>query len=277
MIQAFVCGTCGVQHAPSERPAAKCVVCEDDRQYVLPSGQVWTTLASLQARNYNAWREIEPNLLSVVTFPHFAIGQRAFLICTPQGNILWDCIALIDPATVRLIEGLGGLKGIAISHPHYYSTMVEWSRAFGGVPVHVHDADSKWIMRDDPCLDRWRGKVKELLPGVTLICAGGHFPGGTVLHWAGGSAGKGTLLPGDVVQVSKDNKSVSFMWSYPNLVPLSGPSIEAIVQGLNPYPFDRIHGAFVDCSIPANGSEVVVRCAQRYLNIIRGDGSFEKQ
>ena len=61
--------------------------------------------------------------------PAFAIGQRALLLRTAGGNVLWDCIAL-DAATVTLIKGLGGIKAIAISHPHFYTTMVEWARAF---------------------------------------------------------------------------------------------------------------------------------------------------
>ena len=42
---------------------------------------------------------------------------------------------MLDPATIALINGLGSLKAIAISHPHFYTTMVEWSRAFGGIPI----------------------------------------------------------------------------------------------------------------------------------------------
>ena len=30
-----------------------------------------------------------------------------------------------------------------------------------------------------------------MLPGVTLIQCGGHFPGSAVVHWAGGAAGAG--------------------------------------------------------------------------------------
>ena len=273
---AFICNTCGTQYAPSEKPPANCPICDDERQYVTPAGQSWTTLPGLQARSYNAWRELEPNLISIVTFPAFGIGQRAQLLRTPHGNILWDCIALIDRATIELINAMGGIKGIAISHPHYYTTMAEWSQAFG-VPVHLHAADRKWIMRDDPGIKLWQGETKELLPGVTLICAGGHYPGGTVLHWAAGAGGKGALLSGDIVQVVQDNKSVSFMWSFPNLIPLSGPRVEGVVNAVKPYAFDRVHGAFMDRTIWSDGKGVVERSAARYLKIIRGDGTYELQ
>jgi hypothetical protein len=274
---AFICNTCGTQYAPSDKPPPACPICDDERQYVTPAGQTWTTLPALQARSYNAWRELEPNLLSIVTFPAFGIGQRAELLCTPHGNILWDCIALIDRATVELINAMGGLVGLAISHPHYYTTMVEWSQTFGGIPVHLHAADRKWIMRDDPAIKLWQGETKELLPGVTLINAGGHYPGGTVLHWAEGSGGKGALLSGDIVQVVQDNKSVSFMWSFPNFIPLSGPRVEGVVKAVKPYAYDRVHGAFMDRTIWNDGKSVVERSADRYLKIIRGDGSYELQ
>ena len=274
---AFICNTCGTQYAPSEKPPAACPICDDERQYVTPSGQSWTTLDGLAKRSMNAIRELEPGLISITTQPAFGIGQRAQLLRTPHGNILWDCIALIDRATIEMINAMGGIKCIAISHPHYYTTMVEWSEAFGGVPIHLHQADRKWIMRDDPSIKLWQGETKELLPGLTLICAGGHYPGGTVLHWAGGAGGKGALLSGDIVQVVQDRKSVSFMWSFPNFIPLSVPRVEGVVNSLKAYKFDRIHGAFTDRTIWSDGKGVIERSAARYLKIIRGDGTYELQ
>ena len=94
---------------------------------------------------------------------------------------------MLDPATITLINSLGSLKAIGISHPHFYTTMVEWSRAFGGVPIHLHADDQRWIMRPDPSIQLWNGETLKLLPDVTLIRCGGHFLGGTVLHWAKGA------------------------------------------------------------------------------------------
>ena len=274
---AFICNTCGTQYEPTPAPPAACPICDDERQYVVPAGQSWVTLDGLAKRCMNAIRELEPDLISITTQPAFGIGQRAQLIRTPQGNILWDCIALIDRATIEMIKAMGGIKAIAISHPHYYTTMLEWSDALGGVPIHLHQADRKWIMRDGPAIKLWQGDTKELLPGLTLICAGGHYPGGTVLHWAGGAGGKGALLSGDIVQVVQDNKSVSFMWSFPNFIPLSAPRVEGVVNSLKAYKFDRIHGAFTDRTIWSDGKGVLERSAARYLKIIRGDGSYELQ
>jgi hypothetical protein len=272
---AFICTTCGTQYASSDKPPTACPICDDERQYVTPAGQSWTTLDTLAKRNMNAIRELEPNLISITTQPAFGINQRAQLLRTPHGNILWDCVALIDRATVEMIRAMGGIKGIAISHPHYYTTMIEWSDALGGVPIHLHEADKKWIMRSGPAIKLWSGQTKELLPGLTLICAGGHYPGGTVLHWAEGCGGKGALLSGDIVQVVQDNKSVSFMWSFPNFIPLSAPRVEGVINSLKPYKFDLVHGAFTDRTIWSDGKGVVERSAERYLKIIRGDGSYE--
>jgi hypothetical protein len=274
---AFICNTCGTQYAPSDKPPAACPICDDERQYVTPAGQSWTTLDTLARRNMNAIRELEPGLISITTQPQFGIGQRAQLLRTPHGNILWDCIALIDRATIEMIKAMGGIKGIAISHPHYYTTMTEWSAAFGDIPIYLHQNDRKWIMRDGPTISLWQGQTKELAPGLTLICAGGHYPGGTVLHWANGCGGKGALLSGDIVQVVQDNKSVSFMWSFPNFIPLSAPRVEGVVNAVNGYQFDRIHGAFTDRTIWSDGKGVLERSAARYLKIIRGDGSYELQ
>ena len=272
---AFICNTCGTQYAPTDKPPAACPICDDERQYVPPAGQTWTTHEALARRYYNGWRELEPNHFSITTFPAFGIGQRAHLVRTPNGNILWDCISLCDAATVELIKGLGGIKGIAISHPHYYSSMVEWSEAFGEVPIHLHEADRKWIMRDDPAIKLWKGETKELLPGLTLICVGGHYPGGVVLHWDKGAGGKGSLLSGDIVQVVQDNKSVSFMWSFPNFIPLSAPAVERIVRLLKPYAFDRVHGAFNDRTVWQDGKGVVERSAERYIKWITSDAASQ--
>jgi hypothetical protein len=273
---AFICNACGTQFAPTDQPPGACLVCDDERQYVPPGGQSWTTHEKLAASHYNAWRQIEPNLFAIVTQPAFAIGQRALLVRTPHGNVLWDCLSLCDAATVEIVKAIGGLKAVAISHPHYYSAMAEWSRAFR-VPVYLHEGDRQWIMRDHPGIALWEGDTKALLPGLTLIHCGGHFAGGAVLHWEDGAGGRGALLSGDVVQVVMDRKTVSFMRSYPNLIPLSAPGVMRIVDALAPYEFEVIHGAFPDRSIGSSGRAALQRSAERYLAWIKGDGAAERR
>lgn len=65
-------------------------------------------------------------LIGIRTEPQVAIGQTAYLVRTPEGNVLWDCITYLDDETVEAIKGLGGVKAIAISHPHFFSTHVAY-------------------------------------------------------------------------------------------------------------------------------------------------------
>jgi hypothetical protein len=267
---AFICTACGTQYPPSAAPPEKCRVCEEERQFIPPGGQSWTTLEQLKVRHLNAFRQHEPGLIGIGTQPTFAIGQRALLVCTPRGNVLWDCISLIDEATVTLIKGLGGLSAIAISHPHFYTTLVEWSRAFGNVPVHLHADDSAWIMQPDPCIKPWRGETFELLPGLTLIRGGGHFPGGAMLHWSAGAEGRGVVCCADIATVNTDRKSFTFMRSYPNNIPLSANGVRAIGAALAPFKFDRAYSHFFDRVIPSGAKQILNDSVERYIAAIGG-------
>jgi hypothetical protein len=269
-MEAFICTACGTQYSISDAPPPRCLICDEERQYVLPQGQGWTTLQALSAGHFNSFREYERGLIGIGTQPSFAIGQRALLICTPDGNILWDCIAMLDTATVSLITGLGGLEAIAISHPHFYTTMVEWSHAFGRVPIHLHADDRQWIQRPDPSIKTWNGEALELLPGITLIRCGGHFAGGTVLHWADGANGQGVLCSSDIATVTTDRKFLSFMRSYPNLIPLSAAKVTEIGAALEPYGFDRIYGHYFDRVIPKDGKRALRDSVGRYVDAING-------
>ena len=205
MSRCFVCVTCGVQFAASDSPPAHCPVCEDERQYVGWDGQKWTTVEELRENHRNELRD-DFGLLGIGTRPSFAIGQRALLVPSPGGNVLWDCVTVIDDAAVAEVRRHGGARAIAISHPHYYSSMVEWSRALEA-PVYLHAADRRWVMRPDPCLEFWEGETRPLWDGMTLVRVGGHFEGGTVLHRpGGGGGGAGALLAGDILQVAQDRR-----------------------------------------------------------------------
>jgi len=205
---AFICTACGTQYPPSDAPPGACPSCTDERQFIPASGQSWTTLERLRSAHSNKFFRLAPGLTTIETTPAFGIAQRAILACTPAGNVLWDCIALIDDATIDLLNGMGGVAAIAISHPHYYTTMVEWSRALGGVPIHLHAADRQWVMRADPAVQFWEGDTKPLGPGLTLIRLGGHFDGGTVLHWADWSEGRG----GSYDIIKSTSLPASFAW-----------------------------------------------------------------
>jgi hypothetical protein len=264
---AFICATCGTQHTPSIEPPAQCDVCEDERQYVGWSGQKWTTLADLRKEHRIEIRD-DLGLTGIGTKPAFAIGQRALLVRSPQGNVLWDCITVIDDETVAGVRELGGIRALAISHPHYYSSMIEWAQSFDA-RVYLHAADRRWVMRPDPRIELWSGETKELWDGMTLIRAGGHFAGGTVMHWAGGAGGRGSLLAGDILMVAQDRRWVSFMYSFPNYVPLPAAEVDRITSTLEPFAFEQIYGAWWDRNVAADGKAAVRRSAERYKQALR--------
>jgi glyoxylase-like metal-dependent hydrolase (beta-lactamase superfamily II) len=269
-----ICVTCGTQFEESERPPERCPVCEDERQFVGWAGQEWTTLAELRARHRLALKDEGDGVLGIGTEPRFAIGQRALLVPArggegPGENLLFDSISLIDDAAVRVVEALGGLSAIAISHPHYYSSMVEWSRAFGGVPIWLHADDRQWVMRPDPAIRFWEGEELELGPGLTLLRLGGHFAGAQVLHWAGGADCRGAVFAGDVLQVVMDRRFVSFMYSYPNYTPLPAATVQRIARQLEPYPFERIYGAWFGAVVREDGKEALRGSVERYVQALR--------
>lgn len=264
----FICTTCGIQYADVDQPPAACAICDDDRQYLKVTGQQWTTHERLRLTNRNSIRFEEPGLTGLGIEPQFAIGQRALLVRTPTGNVLWDCVPLLDPALVEMVKAQGGISAMAISHPHYYASMVEWSRAFGEVPIYLHAADRQWVMRPGKAIDYWEGETKTLGEGLTLIRCGGHFEGGTVLHWQDGASGKGALLSGDIIQVVADRKHVSFMYSYPNYIPLSAAAVERIVRAVEPFDYDRVYGAFWDMVIERDGKATVAQSGERYRRAI---------
>jgi len=260
----YICVTCGTQFAETQEPPNRCPICEDARQYVNPAGQAWTSASDLARRHRNSFRQYEAGVLGIGTVPDFAIGQRALLIRHPHGNILWDCIALLDSATIEIVKALGGLRAIAISHPHYYTTMIDWSRAFGNVPVYLHAEDRQWVMRPDSSLRFWDGDRLALADDLVLVRLGGHFAGGTVLHAASASAG-GALFSGDIIQVAQDRRWVSFMRSYPNFIPLGSATIRKIISRLSDAQFERVYGAWWDAVVTGGGRGCVERSAARYI------------
>jgi len=266
----YICVTCGVQFAESAEPPASCPICEDERQYVGWGGQKWTTLADLARDHHNVVGEVEPGLTSIRTEPQVGIGQRALLVQSAEGNVLWDCISLIDEATVEAAQKLGGISRIAVSHPHMFGAMVAWSHAFGDAPIHLHDSYRRWTMRPDPAIQYFEGDTLSLGAGLTLIRCGGHFTGSTVLHWAAGAEGRGALLSCDTLYVARDRRHVTFMRSYPNYIPLPASAVDGIVAALEPYAYDRVYSQFDGLEIRSGGREAVKRSAERYKAASRG-------
>jgi hypothetical protein len=264
----FICTFCGTQYAESELAPARCVVCRADSDGDPPE-PAWTTLDEIRVRHSNLIQRVEPQLFSIRPVPAFASGQRALLLQTGGGNVLWGCVAVIDDATMRTIVGLGGLASIAVSHPRQFSTAVEWSRAFGGVPVYVHATGRGWLMRPDPVVQYWEGDELRL-PGVTLVHFGDSAHGGTVLHWAQAAAGRGALLTGDVVQVLEHRRGVGLLSSARDRLPRSADAVRTLVSAIARFEFDALYDAWADHGLAREARRFVFESACRYLAAISG-------
>lgn len=271
----FVCVQCGTQFAETAQAPAHCHICEEERQFVRHGGQQWTTLERLAADHCNRFEEEAPQLLGIGTEPEFAIGQRALLLQSPGGNLLWDCISLLDDKTIAEVNVRGGIRAIAISHPHFYSSMIEWGEHFNA-QIFLHAQDRQWVMRKNPRIQFWKEPTLPLWDGLTLINCGGHFEGGTVLHWPAGANGKSALLTGDIITVVEDRRYVSFMRSYPNLIPLGPAAISHILKTIEPFTFDQIYGGWWKANVLSDAKAAVARSAARYLRAISETGSPER-
>jgi glyoxylase-like metal-dependent hydrolase (beta-lactamase superfamily II) len=266
----WTCATCAVEYLDSVEPPQRCPICEDERQYVPPSGQRWTTVAELAEEGYRtSIDEVEPNLYGITADPRVGIGQRSLLIRTPNGNLLWDPTGYLDQAAVDRINELGGLAAVAASHPHMFGVQVQWSHAFGDVPVYVAEADKRWLQRTDPVVRYWEGTF-EPIPGLTFFQCGGHFPGSAAVHWPEGADGRGVVLAGDTVFPTPDRQWVSFMRSYPNNIPLSAGAVRKVVRAFEPFTFDRLYGNFAGF-VEKDAKAAVRRSADRYIGWISGD------
>ena len=245
-------------------------MCADERQWLPPGGQRWTTLAELTAAGHASdVRAVEPGLTGLGADPPFAIGQRSLLVRTPAGNVLWDPSGFIDAAAVAAVREAGGLSFVTASHPHFYGAIAEWAREFGA-QILIASADAGWLRADAGLAVRtWSGAL-EVLPGVTLVQCGGHFPGSAVLHWADGADGRGVLLSGDTIIVTPGEDRVTFIRSAPNRLPLSEAAVARVADAVRPYAFDRIYGGWWTPVLRAGARDTVQRSASRYIEHLRG-------
>ena len=272
---AWICATCGNQTADAPEAPPVCRICADERQYIGRGGQRWTTLEELWADGRRSdVREVEPGLLGIGVTPSFGIGQRALVVATEAGQVLWDPPGFIDDAAVDAVRERGPLVAVTASHPHFYGVAVEWAHAFPGAEALLPEADAQWLMRPDPAVRRWSGEL-EVAPGVRLVQCGGHFAGSAVLHWAGGAGGRGVLFTGDTLPVMADRRYVSFMRSYPNYVPLPAAAVQRIVERVAPLAFDRIYDGWWSSVLETDAHAAVLRSADRYARWVNGDESAD--
>ncbi|KHO00435.1 metallo-beta-lactamase family protein [Metarhizium album ARSEF 1941] len=261
----LVCNTCGTQFATSDVSAVKtCHICDDPRSFVPASGQSFTTHDQVAKKHRNQFTAYagDERFVSIATTPKFAIGQRAILMRTGRGNILWDCLTLLDQETINHIHQLGGLKAIVISHPHYYSTHVQWGRAFR-CPVYIASEDKPWTTMDSGhqvLVTNVETSVSDT--DAVAIKLGGHFPGSLALLFDGRLLIADTLVttPAGIGKWEVDGtgaarakppglNSFSFLWSIPNYVPLDADELARMWAILKRYQFKSTHGAFLGMDI----------------------------
>lgn len=257
-----ICCTCGTQF-PQNYSSDECVICNEERQYVPASGQSWIFKNEFVRSHGNKIVPLTDNLYEIIVEPTFAIGQRAFLVLSKNGNVLWDCIPLLDDATLDFINSKGGLKAIAFSHPHYYSNMNDWAEAFN-CPIYIHKEDETYIVDKGKRIHLWNGKQIQLNDDISLINIGGHFKGSSVLLLPNASD-KGVMLCGDTMYLSPSKKHFAIMYSYPNRIPLPLKEIKRIKTELDALDFDSVYGFYSYQNLTENVKEILGNSFRRYL------------
>lgn len=281
------CATCGVEHA--EPLPEVCPICADERQFVPPSGQRWTSPAESRAAGAHLeFVELETDVVGIVQRSCPGIGQKPALIRTEHGNVLVEVPNMISDEAVASVRGWGGIAAIIASHPHMYGVQSLWSAAFDDAPVYVSAADERWLGLRPANTVVWGGRGSdgrssggdgsggvdrsaevEILPGVRASQPGGHFPGSAVVHWTAPD-GAGVLFSGDTIGTVADPEWVTFMRSFPNWMPLSGAVVRRIADHVSRYEFDRLYGNFGGC-VPRDARAAVQRSAERYAAWVGGE------
>lgn len=253
-----ICCTCGTQY-PQNYSSNECTICNEERQYVPESGQQWISTDLFKLKHRNKIVALTSYLFEIVVEPSFAIGQRAFFLISASGNILWDCVPLLNDEIFEFINSKGGLKAIAFSHPHYYSNMNDWAKAFD-CPIFIHEEDEPYIVDKGVAIKLWHGKELKLWDDIRLINIGGHFKGSSVLLLP-----NGVMLCGDTMYLSPSKKHFAMMYSYPNRIPLPIKEIIRIKKALDDLDFNAVYGFYSYQNLTENVKEILESSFSRYL------------
>ncbi|MHC6177981.1 MBL fold metallo-hydrolase [Glutamicibacter sp. X7] len=267
-LQRWQCATCATEFDPAHQLPQLCPICADERQYVPDGVQRWVTAGQLLDAGHRVRiTGIEPRLYALDVEPAVGIGQRAKLVCTEGGNLLFDVPPVLDDKCVARLRELGGVAAIVASHPHMYGVQSAYSAAFDDAPVYVAAVDAHWVQFEFAAIRHFDAGF-EPLPGLRLEIVGGHFPGSTVALWADGAEGRGVLLAGDAIFPVADG-NVTFLRSYPNRIPLSGPVVRRIAAQVTQWDFDRLYNNFTGV-LPRNARRIIGFSAERYARWAEG-------
>ncbi|MGG5210072.1 hypothetical protein ACQWU4_14165 [Chryseobacterium sp. MIQD13] len=256
-----MCTECGTQY-PDSYTGNVCIICADERQSVPQSGQSWTTHDKLLENHSVKIKKINDNLYEFTVNPRFSIGQRALFVISEHGNLMWDCIPLIDEGVIEFIKSKGGLKTIALSHPHYYSIMRMWAETFD-CKILIHENDKEWVVNRGNSVEYWSGEELELWDTLKLHNIGGHFDGSSIIEipWM---SENGTLLIGDTMYLSPSMKHFAIMRSYPNRIPLPLSEIKKIENRFENIRFDTIYGFYSYQNVEKNAKEILKDSISKY-------------
>lgn len=257
-----ICNTCGTWYAEGHTPN-DCFICQEERQYVPEGGQKWVTPDALSSTHKNKILQLNSRLFEIVIDPSFAIGQRAFLVLSDNGNMLWDCVPLLDQGTIDFIQSKGGIDAIGFSHPHYYSNMNDWAQTFD-CPIYIHHTDEPFIVDKGGNIRLWQGDEKPLWNDLKIVNIGGHFTGSSVLMISG-MGEKGTLLCGDTFYISPSKKHFAMMYSYPNRMPLPIAEIKRIKERFDTVSFDAVYGFYSYQNVLNNAKAILDSSIARYI------------
>ena len=264
----WICETCAVETADVPTAPEVCAICHDERQWVPEGGTRWTTLDQLRADGTRlVVHEVEPELWGIRAEPGVGIAQQTMVVRTPQGTLVFDPVGFIDEAGVEFVKGLGPTLAVAASHPHMYGVQTEWANALD-VPVLIAERDREWVRRADRV--EFYDERREVAPGLTLHRVGGHFRGQAVAEWTAGNEGRGVLLAGDAIFTNPDRRTVSFMRSYPNRIPLSGAVVQRLAAQVEQLHFDRLYNNF-GAVVPQDARAIIRYSADRHTAWVRGD------
>jgi glyoxylase-like metal-dependent hydrolase (beta-lactamase superfamily II) len=262
MKQQIICSTCGTYYPLNEVPAL-CIICSEERQYIPVTGQSWTMPEDLHLLHKVQIHQLHERLFELEINPVFAIGQRALFVLSEQGNVLWDCIPLLDAPTIEFIQSKGGLNAICFSHPHYYSNMIDWAETFD-CPVFIHQNDEAHVQVKYKRIRLWSGEEIELWNGMKIMLIGGHFAGSSILYVPFLSK-EGTILCGDTLFLSPNKKHFSVMYSYPNRMPLPLNEMSRIKKRFDVISFDSFYGYHAPQNLSEQVKEILESSLNRYF------------